>query len=159
MVRGLKKELDIFLMFMQCQMFPWKRTNLKTKKEGYTLIQGALREFGFLYEYVFPKECLQEVLTMLNAKDGDTNNLGEFRSWIIRKVLGYHGKKVKIKPIPDYEPIKPAVINSPIQKGVVVATHRHIPMHGVAVYLIGIKEDVEKDYDFGAGQLWHQEGL
>lgn len=57
MTRGVKHWRDIFVQFMQTQMWAWKRKNLKTKKWETTAVQGALRPVE-LWEYVFPEECL-----------------------------------------------------------------------------------------------------
>lgn len=81
-------------------------------------VQGALRPcFGF-YEYVFPEENLNEVLTIFHVKDGSPLGL---KGAIIRKALGKG-----IKKIPDFEP---------------VPTNKFIDMIGVAIYPIGIKKD------------------
>lgn len=155
MIRGVKHQCDLFRMFMQTQMFCWKRKNLETGKEEVTMVQGALRECGFVYEYIFPKECLAEVLTMLDVKKdtGDAKNMGAARAWIIRKSLGKG-----VKPIPEYKEIKGKWV---IVEGIYLTTKRYIEKHGIAIYPIGIREDPVKDYDFsstGEGK-WHQEGL
>ncbi|MAF43374.1 MAG: hypothetical protein CMI54_04265 [Parcubacteria group bacterium] len=133
-VRGLIQQLNIFEMFMQTQMWVWKREVLTKKgkphkipKYDYVQVQGALRRvIGGLYEYVFPEEYLAEVLTMLgidNNKEGNWNklHLGKFKPWLLRKLMS-NG----VKPIPKYEP---------------VLTNRFIEMRGVAIYAIGIKYD------------------
>ena len=152
MIRGLKQQCDLFRMFMQTQMFCWKRKNLDTRKDKVTLIQGSLRECGFVYEYVFPEECFDEVMTMLNIKGiGDT--IGKTREAMIRKALGKG-----VKPVPDYKevPRKWALID-----GIYLCTQRYIERNGVAIYPIGIKKDIRKDYDWsktGEGR-YNQEGL
>lgn len=126
MVRGLKQQLELFEMFMQTQMFNWKRKNRETGQDEIIGVQGGLRVMPFGYEYIFPKECLNEVLTMLKVANNfeDNWNVGKLKTWLIRHVIGGD-----VKPIPyDYT-------HSP--------NHRYIEMRGVAIYLIGIKEDIE----------------
>ena len=116
---------------MQTQMWKWKRTNLKTKKEEITLVQGALRVMPVGYEYVFPEENLDEVLTMLNAKETMKRyNLGKWKSRVLRYCLGKGDAGDKVKPIPKYKEIP---------------TNRYIEMHGVAIYFLGIKKDSYAD--------------
>ena len=119
LIRGLKQQVDIFEMFMQTQMFKWKRKNLKTGKEEICQVQGALRIIPFGYEYIFPEECLDEVLTMLKVKDAW--KLGKTREWIIRMALGNGVQK-----IPEYKEVN---------------ANRYIEMRGIAIYPIGIKKD------------------
>lgn len=120
-----------FKMFLQTQMFKWTRLNLKTNELEIVQVQGALREcMGGFYEYVFPEECLFEVLTMLNItpQTGKAtgakfdNGISKMRLFALRKLIG-HG----IKPIPQYIP---------------QPTNRFIPMDGVVIYPIGIKYDL-----------------
>jgi hypothetical protein len=136
MIRGIKQQVALFEMFMQTQMFPWKRKNLKTGKDEIILVQGALRVMPFGYEYVFPEECLDEVLTMLQAKSTDGRyNLGKFRNMILRVCMGKGDAGDRVKPIPEYTP---------------VPTNRYIEMNGVALYFIGIKKDsrnILRDYE------------
>ena len=136
MIRGIKNQCDLFKMFLQTQMFPWKRTNLKTKKEEITLVAGALRECPLgIYEYVFPKECLNEVMTMLDLKHCDILNLGKLRGWTLRMALGKG-----VKPIPDYEEVP----NNWIKVGeVILHTRRYVEKKCVAIYPIGYKADLE----------------
>ena len=158
MVRGIKQQMDLWEMFMQTQMFHWKRNKLlKDKKGNYrknkdgtfkrgpdelTRVQGALRPIQ-LYEYVFPEECLKEVIPMLNMHDitsvrPEVNNF----AWILRKMM-------KLKKLPDYPEMK--------GKPQTDLTGRYIPCHnGVAVYPIGIKLDGKADFpNYG----YYQEGL
>ena len=127
MARGIMQQLRLFEMFMETQMFKWGRTNLKTGKIEYVQVQGSLRKLPFGYEYVFPEECLDEVLTMLDAKENLKRwNLGKLRNLIIRIACGKGDNGDRVKPIPDYK---------------VVNTNRYIEKRGIALYLIGIKKD------------------
>lgn len=125
LVRGIKQQVELFNMFLQTQMFPWKRKNLKTGKEEVVQVQGALRVFPFGYEYVFPEESLAEVCTMLDIKNGW--GLGKLRGFIIRHALG-HG----IMKIPKYKD---------------VPTNRYIERRGIAIYPIGIKKDDRRKWE------------
>jgi len=63
---GIKEKVDLLLRDMQCQKF-----QLRCWKEGQQdrsiWIQGSLRVLPFgVYEYVFPREYLDHVLTTLN---------------------------------------------------------------------------------------------
>lgn len=117
--RGIKKEVDTFVTFMQAQMFPWKRKNLKTGKDDLMLVQGALRPIQ-LWEYIIPEESKDELLTALNV--GEKGEIHPFTAKLnrygLRKSLGL--KKVRYKRIP---------------------TGRYIYREGVALYPIGIKKD------------------
>ena len=131
-VRGIYHEVEVWKMFMQTQMFPWKRKRLidvktgkKLKKpvEELTGVQGALRVAPWGYEYVFPKECLAEVLTMMGLADPKmkSKNYKGIRQWGLRYIIGKG-----VKPVPPMKPVN---------------TSHFIPSRGVAVYAIGIKED------------------
>ena len=120
LIRGIKQQVDLFEMFMQTQMFRWDRVDLTTKEIITCNVQGSLRITPFGYEYVFPKEHLNEVLTMLDIRNAWS--LGKAQTFFIRKMLGNGFKK-----IPKYED---------------VATNRYIEKRGIAIYPIGIKEDV-----------------
>jgi len=119
--RGIKHERNRFIMFLQSQMFWWKRKNLKTGQDEVCRVQGALRPIE-LWEYVVPEECLDEVLTMLNVDEkGEVHPVtAKLNRWGLRKMLGL-------------EPVKYTR----------VATDKFVPRDGVALYPIGIKRDVK----------------
>lgn len=132
-VRGIISQINQFEIFMQAQMFPWTRVNLKTGKKEIIQVQGGLRRAPWGYEYIFPKECLADVLTMLDIKPtGDETRWGlsAFKNYAFRKMLGKDYQGRKIKPIPKYIPVK---------------FPRFIERRGVAIYPIGIKEDEEAE--------------
>ena len=113
-------QVELFKMFMQTQMWIWKRINLKTKKEEICQVQGALRELPMgIYGYVFPEESFDEVMTMLNK--GGTETLGKVTTAMIRKIIGRG-----IEKIPEYKEIP---------------TNKYVERRGVSIYLIGIKYD------------------
>lgn len=147
MTRGIQQARDIWKQFMCSQMFDWKRTNLETNKEEFSKVQGALRPIEF-WEYVFPQEHLQEVLAMQNQLYNnfplrpEVNNF----AWVLRKML-------KAKAIPK------DIIEGMKDKEMHQLTTKYIPMAGMGVYPLGIREDITKDYDFGKAGKFHQEGL
>ncbi len=180
LTRGIDKEFNQWKEFMNSQMFTWKRTPLlkdkdgkfikdgmdeegrqkyKRGKEGLSRIQGALRPIQ-MFEYVFPREGVQsingklvpsdnlaEALAMMNLQSAfplrpEVQKIG----WMLRKSLG-------AKPIPQsvLDPIK--------EKNMQDITSKYVPMAGMAVYPIGIKEDSTHDYIFPNGEGFYQEGL
>ena len=116
LTRGAPEQVDIWKKFMETQMFNWKRQPLlkddkgnyiqdgenedgspkfKRGNEEFTRVQGALRPIQF-YEYVFPEECLGEVLAMMNIhKEASLKLRPEVATpaWFVRKIM-------KLKPVP-----------------------------------------------------------
>ena len=134
MTRGIKHWRDVWVDFMKTQMWNWKRkilrdpkTNKKLKKPQEFLVgvQGALRPVE-LWEYVFPEECLPQVLSALDLDDkGDTKtyqlkHLGSLKPAILRKMIGKG-----LKPIPKIKKVPCP----------------YIEQRGMAIYPIGIKKD------------------
>jgi len=138
--RGINQCIDVWKMFMQTHMFPWKRKNLETGKDELIQVQGALRPIQ-LWEYVFPEEVLPDVLSMLNLQDYTARPEMKKIQWILKKGLG-------LQPVPKFPEQKPM---------------RYQYMDGVAVYPIGIKPDVKQDYpdfkDAKSSKGYNQEGL
>jgi len=130
MTRAIKQQRDLFVMMMQSQFWKWTRTNLKTKKEEITQVQGALRPVE-LWEYVFPEECMDEVFTMMNVQipKGNYWGLSALNRELLRKGIGKDVQK-----IPKYN---------------IVPTNKYVELRGVAIYPIGIKKDpVGELYDY-----------
>ena len=117
--RGPKHWRDLFIDFMHTFMWKWKRKNLKTNKEEICQVQGSLRPIE-LWEYVFPEECLDEVLTVIKANETKHVFKGA-RGVALRKALGKG-----VKPIPDHKEVK---------------TNKYAEKNAVAVYPVGIKKD------------------
>lgn len=134
-LRGIKHMRDMTITHLQTQWFPWKRKNLKTGEEETTFLQGSLRPVE-LYEYVFPEECLEEVLTMLKMTDENIdyheNSLGKIGKFFLNKFRSILG----LEPIP---------------RGIKREPPKHIiPLEGVTLHPIGIKKDIKKDMpEFG----------
>jgi len=164
LTRGIQQQVDIWKKFMETKMFLWKRQPLKRDKDGKyvknkdgsydrgdpitTRVQGALRPIQ-LYEYVFPEECLPEVLAMMELHKGDKLRPEVAApAWALRKMLG-------AKPVPVFDEIK--------DKKSEEITDKYVPTNAVATYPIGIREDPKKDFVFklpdGTEDGWYQEGL
>jgi len=93
MLYGIKQAVDHLLMDMQAQKFL-----LKTSK-GDHWVQGSLRLLPFgIYEYVFPKESKDLVLTTLNF-----NNPSYPQYKQIRPILSMIRKALKIKRTPKFD--------------------------------------------------------
>ena len=138
MTRGIKHHRDIFVTTMQSQFFPWKRINKDTGEEEVTMVQGALRPVE-LWEFVFPKESLPEVLAMLNLQHGHKDYaLTDAKIAMIRRML----KCGKIPKMPE-------------------AVRRNIISEsGMAIHGIGIKDDVMGEmYDPQQEKTYKQEML
>ena len=164
--RGISQNFEMWKKFMETQMF-WFRQKpiLKDDKgnflknpdgtyqygpEGMVKVQGALRPIQF-FEYVFPQESLQEVLAMMNCQSYYKNLRPEMQpiAWTMRKLL--HAKKI------------PDMGEEFSKKERWQITDKFVPMDGMAVYPIGIKEDITQDFIFTDGKGgevgFNQEGL
>ncbi|KKN36382.1 hypothetical protein LCGC14_0774200 [marine sediment metagenome] len=154
--RGVNHQIELFKIFMQAQMFPFPRQNLNVCECGRTKeeheikkpkcdkfvpgtevgnVQGALRPIQ-LWEYVFPRNNLQDVLSMMNLNDYN------YKGGIISKSMLYGLRKsLKCVPLPKL-PFK--------------ETGRFIDMRGLGIDPIGIHHDDERDWpEIG----YHQEIL
>lgn len=141
-VRGVQHQVDQWKMWMQTTLWPWRVKDKETGQEDIMAVQGALRPIQ-LYEFVFPEEHLQEVLTMMNFSEGKTGYWG--KGWAkymlapLRKILG-------AKPIPTLPPSPRA---------------RYIYREGVGLEGIGIKSDAkgETHWDTPAEQQKKEKSL
>jgi hypothetical protein len=139
--RGVNHQFDIWKTFMQTQRFLWKREQIidGKKVDASTMFVGALRPIQ-LYEYVFPKEALPNVLGMMGIKQ----NLKDYTG--MDTALSMLRKMMKLKKIPkDIEPISDGF--------------NYVFSGGVAIHPIGLKEDEVKEWDFGDKGKYYQEGL
>lgn len=139
--RGVKHFRDLFVTMMQSQMFPWKRKNLKTGKEEWTNVQGALRPIE-LWEYVFPEESLPEVLAMLNIYSGkEASHNVDWRNKLgIKKanaMANFLRKAVGAKKIPNIKAVE---------------KNRFVSMEAMALHPIGIKKDARGKMPWGYEQ-------
>lgn len=127
LTRGVNSQVEQFKVFMQAQMFPWKRKNLKTGKDEIFECQGALRPIQ-LWEYIFPEESLDEVLRMLDIASYDekaVTTLSTFKFKMLRRML-------KCGKIPKVDPDKKV-------------RYRYIERKGVSIYPIGVKKDKRQE--------------
>jgi hypothetical protein len=166
LARGINQQFETWKMFMQSQMFTFKRKNLEFCKcnahkdvhgtpacqcpkfeprEEFSRVQGALHPIQ-LFEYVVPEECIPEALAMQQNMHqiGKMRPEAETLGWILRKAMKLDKivvpEELKLK---DYQQI----------------TSKFVPMNGVAVYPLGFKKDVITEFDFGKEGKYHQEGL
>lgn len=161
MTRGILKTRDEWVDFMKTRMFPWKRKNLATGKWETTTVAGALRPIE-LWEYVFPKESLNEVFAMQHRADGTGALIDHHK---IRPEISNYAKLMakllKLKPIPKF--IKPTAYGYKIKEGGLPLPVNWVPVDGFAVYPLGLRDDVMQDYpDFiepNAPKGFYQEGL
>ncbi len=143
-IRGINQQVELWKLFAQTQWWRWIRTNLKTKKIEETLVQGALRPSVFgAWEYIFPEECLAEVLTSFKVVDAGSsigaeptrkNKAGLF---VLRKLFGC--KKIPKKIYEEAKKIQGSVMINGYWRGI---SQLNIP--GVSIHIIGYKEDVRK---------------
>jgi len=140
---GIKQKVDHFLMDVQAEKFQWKFWK-EGEPDKIIWIQGSLRlmPFGF-YDYVFPKESLDIVLTTLDAdkptpyfEKENTFRLGGTKLKLIRKFL-------KLKEIPKYNNEKKFLWVK----------------ENVAIIPIGIKEDCDFIETSGNFIGWRHEML
>lgn len=89
MLYGIEDAVNFLKRDMQAQKFLWELKDKKGKVKKKVWVQGSLRlmPFGF-YEYIFPKEYADEVLTTLgfNEPIPYENNYGTLYKWGIKKV-------------------------------------------------------------------------
>ena|SRR3990167_11337311 len=162
LTRGIRRSRDQWVEFMSTRMFPWRRKNLQTKQWEWKIVQGALRPIE-LWEYVIPKNALQETLAMQHMANGDGSILNAANS-LRPEINGYAklmAKLLQLKEIPKFE--NPTKYGYKIQESDQPFPVNWVPTDGFAVYPIGIKEDVFQEFpDFKephAPKGFYQEGL
>lgn len=135
--RGIEHQIQMWKMFMQTQFFLFPRKNLETGKIEEIAVQGALRPTLFgAWEYVFPKEALPEVLSMMEItptifKEDLKKDIGLM---MMRKALN-------CKPIPKSALKKAATISNTIKIEGYKRILYHCAVRGVIIHAIGIKDD------------------
>ena|SRR3990167_8533448 len=140
--RGVKHQRDLWVNWMQTQLFSWERTNKTTGKKEVIPLQGALRPVE-LWEYVFPEEHLNQVLNNMMFTNEGLNCYKHVKGKnlsmaVLRKSLG-------AKPIPKFP---------------VMEINKMMRMNGVAVEPIGIRADKRGDLlDPSTGTVYEQELL
>ena len=85
---GIRQNVEHLLRDMEAHKFPL-RISSPDGKEFFQWIQGNLRvlPFGF-YEYVFPKEFADEIMTTLNfhEREGDRYGVGVIRKFAMQYI-------------------------------------------------------------------------
>ena len=124
MTRGIKREVDEWILDMQAQWFKLKQ-KVKNEKgewvEKDAFVRGGLRPFQ-LWEYVFPKESLNEVCNSLEIAELEP----KYKS--LEKYFFFLRKLLKAKPVPK-------IPTTPM---------RLIYHQNISILPIGIKEDEEE---------------
>ncbi len=145
---GIKYQVDYFLMFLQCQFFPWKRRNLKTGKDEIMNVQGSLRAGVFgCYEYVFPEECLGDVLSAFEINKTPDSILKYHKVGLRRAIIR---KAMRLEKIPEkFIDIDGKEVS--VKDAVRV---RILPRQGVSIFPIGIRRDDRRELEG-----YHQEML
>jgi len=95
---GIKEFVDRLVVEMQCQKFLLKVYKEGEKEAKGEWVQGSVRILPFgVYEYVFPKEDLDVVLTSLKISPD-----GKPQEYADKFVLGVMRKALKLNPIPKF---------------------------------------------------------
>ena len=158
-MRGPIRQMEEQKALMRAQRFPFKFKNLKTGKEEVNFVAGTYRPME-LFEYIFPEPSLNDVLGGMQITGPVERPEGKAIGWFLRKALKLYQvpKLTSIKNVTGYVPN--GTINGekiPAQK-----VHNMI-IDGVAIYPIGLRDDITKDYKFTLGDgsevEYHQEGL
>ena len=139
--RGIHHQIEMWKIFMQSQMYQWQRRNLKSNTIETMSVQGALRPIQ-LWEYVVPKDSIQDVLTNMRiadyegftaVPDGQVNNLPNPVNPNMPKTLEWAKellrKTLKLKEFPKAK----------ITPGMYIT--RPLFVEGVTVHPIGFKDD------------------
>lgn len=157
-LRGIYNRVELWKTFAQCQFWKWERQSLdicncgqekknhkKTKNckkfKGRTeikLVQGALRPTLFgAYEYVFPEECLSEVISIFPMNEDYDR---DFRIKFIRKIFGC--EKIPLKNFEEAKKIPNTISINGSWRGL-----SNLKIEGVGVHIIGIKRDKRVEWD------------
>ncbi|KKL46920.1 hypothetical protein LCGC14_2340760 [marine sediment metagenome] len=158
-MRGPIRQMEEQKALMRAQRFPFKFKNLKTGKEKVNFVAGTYRPME-LFEYIFPEPSLPDVLGGMQISGPVERPEGKAIGWFLRKALKLYQvpKLTSIKDVTGYIP-KGTIDGEaiPAQK-----VHQML-VDGVAIYPIGLRDDITKDYKFTLGDgsevEYHQEGL
>jgi len=138
-IRGIYSQAELWKTFAQSQFWKWIRINTKTKKEEKMLIQGSLRPSVLgTYEYIFPEECLAEVLSMFGKTKAEDYAIPKARMFVLRKALKV--KKIPKKIYQEAKKIPESVLINELWRGL-----SNIKVPGVAMHVIGIKKDLRAE--------------
>ena len=142
----------------QAQFFKWVRKDLETGEDFEVLYQMALRPSVWgTWELIFPKECLGTMLCMLGYNDKKRDIYPNIKKGLGMMVLRtYCGvKKIPVKAFKEASEIPESLTIKDSWRGL-----HHLKINGVAVHLIGIREDKEGEmFDPDTGKTYYQELL
>jgi len=144
---GIKNFVDFVVEDLNHKYLPLKLTK-EGEKDKYILIQIQVRFLPFgIYELVFPKEFLNEILSAMKA-----DAKGEYYERLNKSVLGIKPmdilrKVLKLKPVPEFDKIP--YPNFPLPKY----------MEFVSIIPIGIREDGEITEKSGPYEGWTHEAI
>lgn len=143
--RGIYNQVEFFKTLAQSQYWKWFRINLKTKKEEMILVQGALRPTILgAYEYIFPEECLSEVLSVFGIPDASTTS--RLQGYGLRKL--FKCEKIPKENLEEAKKIETTLSITGHMRGLT-----KVQVEGVGIIPIGIKRDKrEKWEDIGYEQ-------
>lgn len=143
--RGPQFLKETFIGFLQSQMWPFERTDLKTGEKQKLFVQGVLRPIE-LWEYIVPEQCLDDVMNNLTEvrEDGTISN-GDWNSKKGQLMLKFLRVALGAKKLPKIK--KMPVSRIPPQ----IFTH-------FGPSIIGWKKDDTKDFHFEEGSF-KQEGI
>lgn len=131
--RGLEHFVSLYKAHLQGIYWRWDRKD-KTGKETTMLVQGALRpSFLGMYEYVFPEECLSEVIAVLGINEG-CNWTRDLQMDALRRMCGL--KRIPKKNFKEAAKVPENIILQNSCRGLSAV---RIP--GVSVSVVGIKKD------------------
>lgn len=159
-VRGVKHQVDQWMTQAQSQFFVFNRKKWNEENKSWDhnsiLMAGGLRpSYMGMYEYVFPKESLCEVLSIFGLSEGNMADK-KLAFWAMRLGMGLRAPTKEefalAKKIPN------AIAISQYEPG--LACTRAVGsciFPGVGVRLIGIKEDPVSEIDFGPSGKYIQE--
>lgn len=138
-VRGKFEQVEQWKCHAQAAYWKFRRKDKNTGEDKTTLLQGALRPSVLgAYEYVFPKEALAEVCSFFGITKNQQYGFGKLglytRHFSLRKIFGC--KKIPKKILKEAAEIPHFFLTEEFERGV---SNCKIP--GVAVHVIGIKED------------------
>ena len=147
--RGIRHEIEMFEKYVQTQMLPWIRKNMKTNEYFPTMFQLGYRDAGPFKELIFPEECLFEVLDMLGYFKTATRKkdyaIGDIKMKVMRKIIGRG-----VKPIPkkvEHPNMYPRIclvqplINKDGKETLQAIPYRYCHADRIAIHFIGIKHD------------------
>lgn len=140
LIYGMKQRVDECLADMMAQKHLLKVTSPDGKQNKGVWMQSQIRYLPFgVYEYVFPKEDLDVVLTTLEADQSGHGSLGIEQKFIFKLLR----KALKAKPIPEYKKDNAYMW---VKKD-------------VAIMCIGIREDGVIEEPIGEFKGWYHEAI